>query len=478
MKSNNVKWLAIMAKQKKVLNTIVILVFLFLLVGLSSCKKFLDVEPPNSKIPNEQVFSNDVIANSALAGIYLDMYGGGFADGGPICLASLTGLSADELHYNNSQPDATIVAFETNRLLANNKSVLALWISMYKTIYQANAVLEGLAASTNVSPAIKEQLRGEALFIRAFCYFYLVSVFGDVPLITTTDYTINAKISRISQSLIYDKVEADLVEAENLLPESYTGGQRIRPVKAAATALLARLYLYRENWPKAAENASKIIDKTGVYGLEDSLNNVFLSSSREAIWQLRPKDNASSTHEGYNSSSQEGVKNNVLSNSLVHSFQVIDKRRSKWIKSSGALYLLDKYKLFEIDGPLTTEYSMVFRLAEQHLIRAEARAHLGMFSGNNSAESDINLIRHRAGLADTVVNDNIEDAMRIIENERKLELFTEWGHRWFDLKRWNKATEILSPLKSGWSAEDMLYPIPQEEMNRNPFLRPQNLGYE
>jgi hypothetical protein len=100
-----------------------------------------------------------------------------------------------------------------------------------------------------------------------------------------------------------------------------------------------------------------------------------------------------------------------------------------------------------------------------------------MISGSSSAESDINTIRHRAGLPDTTIN-NVQEAMRIIANERKLELFTEWGHRWFDLKRWNIVTEVLAPLKPGWTANDTLYPIPRDEMNKNPFLKPQNQGYE
>jgi hypothetical protein len=446
----------------------------FLLISICSCKKFLDVEPPNSKIPNQQVFESDEMANAALAGIYLDMIASGFASGDASSITLLAALSADEVH-NNSQPDPALVDFETNQVLANNAQVLNLWISLYKSIYQANAVIEGLELSTGVTSAKKDQLRGEALFIRAFCHFYLVNVFGDVPLITGSDYTINSKVSRTPQSQVYDQVEEDLTEAETLLPAS-NPGEQIRPVKAVATALLARFYLYKKDWEKAEVNASKIISQT-VYHLEDNLNSVFLSGSHEAIWQLKPADNGYYTNEG-SIFSTSGVIQFVLSDTLVSSFQDVDKRKANWIIRTGLIYLPYKYKIGTVTGQPSTEYSVVFRLAEQYFIRAEARVQLGTITGNNSAESDINIIRHRAGLPDTTINDNIEDAMKVIENERKLELFTEWGHRWFDLKRWSKSTEILSPLKPGWNANDTLYPIPQEEMNRNPFLKPQNPGYE
>lgn len=455
-------------------NSVLLLISLFFSIDLSSCKKFLDVETPNSKIPNERVFASDEMANAALAGLYLNMYESGFASGGVSSAAVLTGLSADELR-SNLEPDPALVSFETNQLLADNAQVLNLWISIYKSIYQANSIIEGLEVSKGVSSLKKDQLRGEALFVRAFCHFYLVNLFGDVPLVISTDYSINSKVSRIRVDDVYSQVEADLLEAVTLLPENYSG-QRIRPVKAVATALLARFYLYKSDWEKAEINSSKIISQANIYRLEDSLKNVFLSNSREVIWQLKPGDRAEYTNEGFTFSAF-GSLQNVLCDTLVNSFQVLDKRKVSWITSRGSVYLPYKYKIGAFTGQPTTEYSLVFRLAEQYLIRAEARARSAVSSGPNSAESDVNIIRHRAGLSDTTTNNDIEDALNIISNERKLELFSEWGHRWFDLKRWNKATEILAPMKPEFTIEDVLYPIPQEEMKRNPFLKPQNPGY-
>lgn len=458
-------------------NVLVILFFAVTLSFLSSCKKLLQVRQPDSRLPAQMVFANDATANSALVGIYITMYSDptSFANGGVASLPALTGLSSDELK-NNSLSDLDINYFEINDLQTDNIYVNNLWTSLYKIIYQTNAVLEGLDASVTINSTKKRQLRGEALFVRGFCHFYLVNIFGDVPLITTSDYTSNSVIPRSPQLQVDIQVEKDLLEAETLLPESYISNLRIRPNQAVAQAMLARFYLYRKEWSKAETYATKVINRTSIYTLSNDLNTVFLSSSREAIWQLKPSDAAEFTNEGHSFSPLTAPQNNVLSDTLVNSFQNIDKRRINWITMAGTFSLPYKYKLFSLTGVPSTECSIVLRLAEQYLIRAESRANLGILTGSNSAISDLNQIRSRAGLPDTTATD-LSGIMKITENERKLELFTEWGHRWFDLKRWNKATQALASLKPLWSATDMLYPIPQNEITKNPNLKPQNPGY-
>ncbi|MDO5969574.1 RagB/SusD family nutrient uptake outer membrane protein, partial [Flavivirga aquimarina] len=119
------------------------------------------------------------------------------------------------------------------------------------------------------------------------------------------------------------------------------------------------------------------------------------------------------------------------------------------------------------------EYPVVFRLAEQYLIRAEARAELGKIS---EAQSDLNVIRNRAGLGNTTAS--TKEALRdAILDERQVELFTERGHRWFDLKRRGEAADVLAPLKPSWQDTDVLFPIPESELLLNPNLLPQNDGY-
>jgi len=112
-------------------------------------------------------------------------------------------------------------------------------------------------------------------------------------------------------------------------------------------------------------------------------------------------------------------------------------------------------------------------LAEQYLIRAEARTNLGNING---AQEDLNIIRNRAGLDNTTASTPSELLIAILK-ERYVELFTEHGHRWFDLKRMGFADDILSPIKEHWQTTDILLPIPETELQMNSNLKPQNSGY-
>jgi hypothetical protein len=171
----------------------------------------------------------------------------------------------------------------------------------------------------------------------------------------------------------------------------------------------------------------------------------------------------------------------VLQNDLLDAFKANDERKNAWTKTgtinSQAYTYPFKYKTaLGVPGAAKTEYNMVLRLAEQYLIRAEARAAEGKITGTNSAESDLNIIRNRAGLGSlTLVT--ATDAAQAIEQENRIEFFTEWGHRWLDLKRWGIANAVLTINKgASWQATDVLYPIPEEEILTNTSLT-QNPGY-
>jgi hypothetical protein len=135
-----------------------------------------------------------------------------------------------------------------------------------------------------------------------------------------------------------------------------------------------------------------------------------------------------------------------------------------------------KYKPFNPDKPETVEYSTVLRLAEQYLIRAEARARQG--NDLTGAAEDLNAIRGRAGATPVDPNSSQDELLLAVELERRKEFFFEWGHRWFDLKRTGRASVFLAPLKgTTWQSSDELYPIPASEIAQNPHLNPQNNGY-
>lgn len=449
-----------------------------------SCEKLLEVDPPRSLAEVDKVFSDDINATAAAKGMYAFMLGQeNFASGYYKSIVTLGGLCSDELirYY----PSVDYFGFEANELLPNDLIVLSIWQSMYKSIYDANLIIKGLKESTSVTQSTREQLMGEALFVRAFCHFYLVNLFGRIPVVTTTDYRINESVHRSDVDVVYNQIVRDLEEARALLPIEYEGEGRVRPNKGTVRAMLARVYLFMSEWSKAEVYASEVIDDAQRYSLPEDLNSVFLTSSTEAIWQLSlPSNFTASTWEGryFNITSASDLQNNVLRDEFLTTFEANDKRLENWIKpfdtGNGLVYYPNKYKVkFKPATTLPTEYSMVLRLAEQYLIRAEARAKQNKLA---SAITDIDVIRDRAGLSRfAITNPSIskEDLLTAIEHERRVELFVEWGHRWFDLKRTNRADAVLGALKPTWQSTDDLFPFPQIELDKNPNLRPQNPGY-
>jgi hypothetical protein len=445
--------------------------------AVSSCEDFIQIDPPRTEIINETVFSNDASATAAVRGIYsLMMTNQSFANGQ---IEKFCGLSADELTDLSGRGEQ--LEFEYNSLSPSNQVLLnVFWREAYSYINNANVVLEGLGKAALLSLETKRQLEGEARFIRAFCHFYLVNLFGEIPYIESSDYRINANASRHAVSEVYQRILNDLMAAEALLSEDYSfsKNRRSQPNKGAANALLARVYLYMKDWSKAEARASRLINNTTTYSLVNSLNDVFLPNSAEAIWQLQPVIPEMSTGQGRLFILLASPNDVVLNDDMVSSFQSGDMRRDNWVGSfsdgNQIYYFPHKYKVYS--ATTITEYATVLRLAEQYLIRAEARAEQDQLA---EAIRDLDMIRNRAGLPlimDTAPSMTKGDLLLAIAQERKFEFLTEWGHRWLDLKRTGRVTEVLSAVKTNWQDSDALYPIPHSERLVNPQLT-QNPGY-
>lgn len=446
--------------------------YLFLHICCTGCTKFLAVDPPKDQLTTGSVFSNDSLAQDAVNGLYIKVMGSNqsLLNGG---MSIYPALSADELLRTSFRSDDD--QFYRNALTPDNGVILTnFWKPGYAAIYQANICLENLSKSPGISVATKQRLTGEVKFIRALCYWYLVNMFGDVPLVTTTDVDINMALPRSPAPVVYNQIIADLQEARSLLTDT---GTNTKPRKSAATALLARAYCYLRQWP-LAEDLSTAVINTGNYSLATDLNKVFVEESTETILQFAPVLTNNSTSEGYSfvPASSAVIPTYILTSSLLFSFEPNDLRKS-WIRGmviNGQTYYHPwKYKVNATSGP-ATEYNIVLRLAEQYLIRAEAEAQSGSLP---AATADINIIRNRAGLLPVSENISTDSCLAVIEQERRKEFFAEWGHRWFDLKRTNSINARLTITKgNNWQTTDQLYPIPLVEMQRNPALI-QNDGY-
>lgn len=466
------------------------IIFLFLAFLLTSCENYLDVGVPKDEVAAELAFTDDKLAAASVTGVFTRMNQLNYQFANVLSMM-LPAMQADEFVY--AFTSATYDEFKSNAPLSSNRYVGILWSQPYQYIAQANMCIEGLEASTALSPEVKKHLIGEAKFIRAFCYFYLVNNYGDVPLVTGTDVAHNNTIGRTPAAQVYTAIIDDLKDAKSRLAPEYANGarldgsgERIRPNKSAASALLARTYLYTEQWDLAEAEASEVINNP-LYRLlpTASLNNVFLKNSEEAIWQLQP------VNTGGGRNTWEGsliVPVNITTGNplfrlvpgyLYDAFESGDQRHEHWVGKitlSGQLHKFPyKYKVRAGVTPVQ-EYSMVLRLAEQYLIRAEAR-----FEQNKLAEAqaDINVIRQRAGLDDLDLGNNVNAIRQALEQERRVELFAEWGHRWYDLRRWpslsgaagkTRADDILPSLKPGWQSDAIYLPLPDEAVKTNPAL--------
>jgi hypothetical protein len=228
-----------------------------------------------------------------------------------------------------------------------------------------------------------------------------------------------------------------------------------------------------EDWINAEAQATSIISNTATYELLSDLTIIMAKNNKEAIWQHHYTSYPVDFSYFYLFSAPPDA--NSLTTSLVNSFEPGDRRRVDWIDSItdgvDTYYFAKKYNSYVENA----EYSTVFRLGEQYLIRAEARAQQNNIAG---AQEDLNTIRNRATLGNTPATDR-ESLLLAIEQERKVELFTEHGHRWFDLKRTKRADAVLAAIKGGnWDATDILYPIPEKQILNDPAMKDQqNLGY-
>lgn len=453
---------------------------------LSGCNKLLDAGSPDNKVITSQVYSNDSMAQAALIGIYFKM----MESFGPFngYMSRYPGLSTDDLNRTSVLADDQ--PFLSNTLASDNTFTWQTWTNSYFYIYQCNDLITGLTGNRAVTPALRDQLMGEAYFLRAFSYFYLVNLFGDVPLVLTTDYSKSANMARTPVYEVYDQMVQDLTQAQNLLTNTYATTQgfpsaRVRVNRLAVKALLARIYLYREQWADAADAATEVI-QSGLYQLETDLQQTFRYNSKEAILQFMPVLDAYNTAEGFLFiPAVPTIKPAfILSDTIVKYIEPADLRWG-WIRpgivNGKQYYSPYKYKINT--GTPREEYNMVLRLAEQYCIRAEARARLNQLP---EAVSDLNTIRKRAGLQDLTTISTQTQAMAAIEQERRIEFFAEWGHRWFDLKRWparaldgkKRIDEIMSALRPAtWKSTAALWPIPSNERTRNHLLT-QNPGYD
>ncbi len=479
-----------------------ILLSVLLLAVSYSCDKFLDVEPVSNGIAVNNSDSDSVLYNTAseaeaaLAGVYGDFRNEYFE-----LDYFVNGDAQSDDAYAGADNPANFQIDEFN-IDATNSNVSRDWAYLYSTIGKANLVIDNVGAVPD-SGLTLERRRGiiaEASFIRAFMYFQLVQLFGDVPLVLNSITTFNLDIlpelfpPRTPMSMVYEQIIKDL---ETALPDvpvnAITKGY---VTKGAVNALLAKVYATIEphDWNKVLQYCDAVI--SGPYSLlpnYDELWDNMHENSEESIFEINYEGTSSSGNWGVSMfRGMDWKKFNIPSNDLVKAFDdeqdIIRKTSSiffddvtgKWSDPNwpqSNYPFINKYRL--VDMPSPQNYIFI-RLADIMLLKAEALNELGEVS---NAATLVNQVRSRVNLPNTPAA--TQDAMRLaIEKERRLELAFE-GHRWYDLKRTGRVIEVMNnargpdgvtPIGYNLTPNRLVWPIPQAEMDKNSNLV-QNDGY-
>jgi hypothetical protein len=453
-------------------------IILFTLLFQSSCHQVLEPQPVD-------ILSDELVLNEVadVRNVEIGLYSA-FRDIVPSTVIA-GDLTSDNLIHNGTFSQYREISVK--RITPANASCAFLYESIYNTVYVANFILERLPKVSGVSNAERERVTATAHFLRGYAYFIGANTFGGIPKVTTISISANKNIPRSSKEEILAFVLEDYTAAQDHLPSSTVNAGFAS--KYALDAALARYHLYLQNWTLADKFATDIIGSK-VYSLDTAYASIVTKDyPNESIFEADYSlidDPGTNANIGLNNlfvSRREIIPSNQIISALssieagVPRIDSLDritsiKFNSKNLVGSDNGWSVAKYGTADQNN----NNVMVFRLGEMYLIRAEARAHLNKFTGANSAQSDINILRKRADAP--LVNPSSEnEALQLIEEERRYELAFE-GHRWYDLVRTGRAAQVMSVFSSNWNSTYELWPIPQREIQNNPALvGNQNPGY-
>jgi starch-binding outer membrane protein, SusD/RagB family len=482
-------------------NIFKILFSALLALSLFSCEKFLDLKPVSNGIAVENQSSDSVLyksageAEAALAGVYAD-----FRNEYYELDYFVNGDAQSDDAYAGADNPANFQIDDYN-IDATNLNVTRDWAYLYSTIGKANTVINNVNEVTDpdLTAERKMEIISEASFIRAFMYFQLVQLWGDVPLILTSVETFNLDIlpllfpPRTPMAEVYTQIIADLNAA---LPHvSATAVNKSYVTKGAVNAMLAKVYATQDphDWDKVLQYCNDVI--AGGYSLlpeYDQLWDNEHENSIESIFEINYDGTSSSGNWGASMFiGMDWKKFNIPSNDLVAAF---DSENDNIRKASSITFLdvsgkwsdenwpqtdypfINKYRINTSPSP---QNYIFIRLADILLLKAEALNEKGDVTG---AATLVNQVRTRVSLPNTGASD--QASMRLaIEKERRLELAFE-GQRWYDLKRTGRAIEVINNAKGpdgqslGYqlTPNKLIWPVPQSEMDKNSKLV-QNPGY-
>jgi tetratricopeptide (TPR) repeat protein len=492
----------------------------FLLTALSACNKsFIEIAPENfissaNFFQTQNDFVQAVNATYApLRNLYNDAY-------------IMGEMRSDNTHYIfNSSNRGNLVREEVADFIDNPTAAPTSnkWTSSYRIIANANEVLLRIDAAT-IDEAVKKNLKGQVLFLRALAYFDLVQYFGDVPLVLkptsgSADEIIGVQsaLTRTPKADVYAQIVKDAKEAATLLPNKATQ-EKGRATVGSAKTLLGNVYVVLKQWSEA-ETVLKEVVSSGQYSLLPDYASVFNPANKnhaESVFEVQylqgnlglqssfgyvfaPNVTNMTPLTGFTFNNQSIGGWNTPTEDLMAAYETGDKRKAASVMdgyTESGKFVAQPFikKYFNLpfpapngSSPNTNDNWPVYRYAEVLLLLAEVLNEQGKAG---EALPHLNAVRTRAGLA-AVSNNNQAQLRDVLQKERRIELVFE-NKRWLDLVRTGKAIEVISAYGSklkasgkhtyllsstyNVTANRLLFPIPFSERQVNPNLT-QNPGY-
>lgn len=481
-----------------------------LLLVISACKDFVDLEPI-STATTANAYKTASDAEAALTGVY-DSYAQEYYIWDNVIFSDVI----SDNHYAGGD-NQDIIAADRLEITPTNGRLFPIWSQLYNAIAKANLVLQKVPeiGDANLDNNNRRaQILGEASFLRAYHYFQLVTLFGGVPIVTTPIASTEpsaTNLPRATEEEVYNQIIQDLEFALANLPDSYEGDPSIskaRATKGAANAVLAKVYAQKpsKDYNKVLQYADAVIASPAGYQL---------LSNYDFLWDGAHYNNAESIMEIQFTGTPEGNygpslllppslvghtwrKFVVPSQNLVSAFDAAgdNVRKNSTILFESAPWV-DEYWGNNLNSVIPFSYKWrsapswdgssnrqyIVRLADIILLKAEAMNELGQPVA--AVKTVVDQVRSRVGLPGTAAATQAEMRTAIL-NERRLE-FAQEAQRWNDLKRYGAAVDVMNALneidlrsnsKTNYNAQptDLLLPIPQQELNRNTALT-QNPGY-
>jgi len=482
------------------------IVLCVLALSLGACSKFVDLSPI-SDATTENAYRSASDAEAALTGAY-DAFQQEYYVWDNI---NFTDVVSDNYYAGGDNPE--IFQMDLLTFTPVNSRLFNAWSQLYTGIARVNIILQKVPAITD--PKLdannrKEQILGEASFLRAYHYYQLVKTFGGVPLVlepaTSSDPGETNK-PRATDAEVYAQIIKDLEFALTRLPDAYSDDASVnkaRATKGAVNALLAKVYAQKQDrdYNKVLEYCNAVTGSPAGYQLinyaflfdgnhynnDESIMEIQYTGGAEANYGpqlLLPPSVSGDTWRKFVTPSKDLVKAFDSENDLIRKnasilFENVSWTDEYWAIGGGSVPFAYKWK--SANGWASTNRQYLFRLGDIILLKAEALNALGR---TPEAATELNKVRTRVNLPGTTAT--TKEAMQLaIEKERRLELAQE-GQRWDDLRRYNRAETVMNTLNEidlrnnqrvdyKMTKDKELMPIPQQERDRNKQLS-QNQGY-